>query len=454
MKKFKYNIISLSLLALSTQACANAQNTPNIAEVNATLETRSHFSNDIEFFTDVDDPAIWVHPTDKSRSVVITALKKGGLDTYSLDGSLIQHIVAAPAPACENNEKCENKGGRLNNVDLIYNFNLNGKLIDVAVASDRGLDTLVIYAIEENSDGKIVLKDITAANVPRIFTSTQEEVNEGLTAYGLATAKTDKYMAFVTQNSTTTVAQLELFVDAQSKVNYRTMVDIVFPNAFSLPNGQFWTPCSDDDGKLPHFEGMVADPENNTLFLAQEDVGIWKTSLSTPNDVRTWSLFSKVKKYGVPYSRVWDQAEEEYVCTLDFSKDPGYGDAYLNADAEGLTMYDSGNGKGYILASSQGDNTVALYQREGDNQYISSFTVTDGSSVDAVNETDGMMVVNVNLGGKFDQGLLVMQDGKNATSREHLDGAKGDNSNFKYVAWRDIASKLNLPVNTKDLTRK
>lgn len=453
MKKFNQLALSVTLLALGIHTGLMAQTSKPVKAVNATLETRPHFDDRQDHFTDVDDPAIWIHPGDKSRSVVITALKQGGLDVYDLEGQLLQYIAAATPPPCEDKQtKCGNKGGRLNNVDLIYNVKLGNRHVDIAVASDRGLDKLAIYAINTDKQGKITLEDVTSADAPLIFSHNQAEINQGLTAYGLATVQTDKNMAFVSQNGTTEIAQLELFEDDQGKINYRNMARLNFPSTFSLPDGTFWTPCSDDDGELPHFEGMVADPANDALYLAQEDVGIWRTSLAKPNDLTQWSLFAKVKKYGVPYSRTWNAAEEEYSCKLDFSQDPGYGSDSLQADAEGLTLYDGGNGKGYLLASSQGNNTVAVYQREGDNRFIDSFTVADGE-VDAVNETDGMMVVNVNLGGKFNQGLLVMQDGQNMPAKGQEFGQR-ESTNFKYVAWGDIAKKLKLPVNTEDMTRK
>lgn len=358
----------------------------------------------------------------------------------------------APAPACADAQaECDNKGGRFNNADIIYDFKLNGKNTDIVVVSDRGLDKLAIFSIVSDAKGTRLV-DMTAANSPLIFASNQDEINEGLTAYGLAAVKTDKSMAFVSQNSTTAIEQLELFDDGKGKINYRSMAKMNFPSMFTLPNGKVWTPCADDDGEYPHFEGMVADTDHGFLYLAQEDVGIWKADLNKPANSQAWRLFAKVKKYGVPFTRIWDAGEEEYICKLDFTKDPGYGSDNLLADAEGLTIYDGGKGKGYLLASSQGNNTVAVYDREGDNQFVNSFTVADGE-IDGVNETDGMMVVNVNLGGRFDQGMLVMQDGKNASPAPSADNER-ENSNFKYVAWRDIASKLNLPVNTKDMTRK
>jgi 3-phytase len=447
-----YKTIALSLIAMSVAGSFSLKAQNSILSVTPVLETRSHFDDAEGNFTDVDDPAIWIHPSNKAKSIVVTTLKQGGLDIYDLAGKLIQHVPPAPAPTCADTQlKCENKGGRFNNADIIYDFKLNGKNTDIVVVSDRGLDKLAIYSIA--ADAKSThLVDVTAANNPLIFSTNQSEINEGLTAYGLSTVKTDKSMAFVSQNSTTVIEQLELFDDGKGKINYRSIATINFPSMFTLPNGKVWTPCTNDDDQYPQFEGMVADTTHGFLYLAQEDVGIWKADLTRPANSQEWQLFVKVKKYGVPYSRTWDAAEEEYVCKIDFTQDPGFGSDNLLADVEGLTIYDGGNGKGYLLASSQGDNTVAVYDREGDNQFVNSFTVADGE-IDGVNETDGMMVVNVNLGGKFDQGLLVMQDGKNLTPEASADNER-ENSNFKYVAWRDIAEKLKLPVNDQDRTRQ
>lgn len=441
-------LIPMALTLIATSTISAAKSPADILTVVPTLETRSHYSDSQGNFTDVDDPAIWVHPTDKSKSLVVTALKKGGIDVYNLQGELLQFIKPAPAPACESSVAvCENNAGRLNNAEIVYDFNLNGKSVDLVVLSDRGLDKLAIYTIDINADK--LLTYVTAQNAPLIFTKNQQEINEGNTAYGLATAKTDKTMAFVTQNSETRVAQLEIFDNGNGTISYKNMANLDFPEKFILPDNSLWTPCSDDDGEHPHLEGMVADIENNALFLAQEDVGIWKVSLSDAANSQKWQLISKVNAYGVPYSRTWSDAEDEYICQLDNSKDKNYGDDHLIADAEGLTLYDGGKGKGYLLASSQGNNTIAMYSRTAPYEYINSFTVGDGE-IDGVDETDGMMVVNANLGGEFSQGVLIMQDGDNKPPKNSKAESveQRESTNFKYVAWADIAKKLNLPVNT------
>ena len=427
---------------------STASTVQTIATVTASVETRSHFKDDQGNFTDVDDPAIWVNPIDKSKSLVVTTLKKGGIDVYNLQGQLLQFIPPALAPSCSDlTAQCDNKTGRTNNADIIYNFDLNGNKVDLVVVSDRGLDKLSIYVIKPNSTS--LLQNVTSAAAPLIFAKNQQDINEGRTAYGLATAKTDKAIAFVSQNSETRVAQLEIFDNGDGTISYQNIANMDFPDKFTLPNNSSWTPCSNDDNERPHLEGIVADTKNDALFLAQEDVGIWKVKLSEPNNSKHWQLIAKVKEYGTPYTRTWHKAEQEYICQLNVEQDKGYGDEHLTADAEGLTLYDGGNGQGYLLASSQGNNTIALFDRQAPHQYINSFTVA-GGSIDGVKETDGMMVVNADLGKGFSQGVLVMQDGDNqAKSTQGVKaGQQRESTNFKYVPWTSIAKALNLPVNT------
>ena len=69
---------------------------------------------------DPDDPAIWIHPTDPSKSLIFGTDKvpaKGGLYVFGLDGS--QKAAFTPLD-------------RPNNVDVAYGFNLNGRRIDIA----------------------------------------------------------------------------------------------------------------------------------------------------------------------------------------------------------------------------------------------------------------------------------------------------------------------------------
>src|SRR3546814_2649340 len=107
-------------------------------------------------------------------------------------------------------------------------------------------------------------------------------------------------------------------------------------------------------------------------------------------------------------------------------------------DLEGISLYDLGGGKGYLVISSQGNNSYAVYDRQGANAYRGSFAVVaDGAAgIDGISETDGLDVSSGNLGPGFEHGAMVAQDGRNVLP--------GDTQNFKIVRWSDIAAALKL----------
>ena len=103
------------------------------------------------------------------------------------------------------------------------------------------------------------------------------------------------------------------------------------------------------------------------------------------------------------------------------------GEHGLTADVEGLALYYAPEGKGYLLASSQGSNTVNVYERSGDHAYVLTIDPKAGET-DDVAETDGLDVTNEPTSPAFPRGLLVLQDGENEGRQ-----------NFKLFAWEDVA---------------
>jgi len=143
-------------------------------------------------------------------------------------------------------------------------------------------------------------------------------------------------------------------------------------------------------------EGIVADRERARLYVAEEDVGIWEYGAEPADgDART------------PVARV--------------------GEHGLTADVEGLALYYAPGGKGYLLASSQGSDTVNVYDRSGGHAYVLTIDPVAGAT-DDVAETDGLDVTNERTSPLFPLGLLVLQDGKNSGRQ-----------NFKLFAWDDVA---------------
>ena len=150
-------------------------------------------------------------------------------------------------------------------------------------------------------------------------------------------------------------------------------------------------------------EGCVADDATGSLFIAEEGVGIWRLAADPAlGDMRT--LIDKTEG------------------------------GHLTADVEGLALYDGPNRSGYLIASSQGDDRFAVYERTEDNAYVGSFTIGAGNGIDPVTGTDGLEVSSVPMGAEFPGGLLVVQDDENTDPDQP--------QNFKLIPWATIDAAI------------
>src|SRR5690242_4061462 len=100
-------------LAAGTAVPASGSTVPT---VHPDVETPALYDDEAGGNANGDDPAIWVHPSDSGRSVVVTTAKEGGLNVYDLDGRQLQHFAAPAAPGPDD------EPGRFNNVDVTYGF--------------------------------------------------------------------------------------------------------------------------------------------------------------------------------------------------------------------------------------------------------------------------------------------------------------------------------------------
>src|SRR5688572_22724947 len=91
--------LALVLTATAVAVPASAQaagHQPGDRQVTARVETPALFDDEAGGDADADDPAIWVHPRDRARSLVIGTAKNGGLRVYDLAGREVQ-AIATPA---------------------------------------------------------------------------------------------------------------------------------------------------------------------------------------------------------------------------------------------------------------------------------------------------------------------------------------------------------------------
>jgi 3-phytase len=361
-----------------------------------TVETRPDLLDDqtlpVDQRADADDPAIYVNATNAADSLVLTSVKNAGLRVYDLSGNLLQTV---------------NPGGiRYNNIDLQYGFKLGNQSVDIAVASDRRNDQLAIFKINPNptTPGNY-LEDITDSSLGTLFQAApfaEPYSSSSRSAYGLALYRspiTNDYYVFANRRETGDVAQFKLIDKGNGKIGIERVREFTVPT------------IGDRD---PQTEGMVVDQETGFLYIGQENVGIWKFQ-AEPNGGTTGKLIDQVRDLG---------------------------GNYLTDDVEGLTIYYGKNGTGYLLASSQGDNTFVAYTREGNNEYVGNFAVGNSGAIDSVQESDGADVINLPLGPNFPFGLFVTQDGSNEPAKIVSDEGEEENinSNFKLVPWENIAN--------------
>ncbi|ASU80355.1 hydrolase [Actinopolyspora erythraea] len=418
---------ALALLGAVVPGQAFAERSTEPLSVTAEAETPTLFDDEAGGNANADDPAIWRDPEHPERSLVIGTAKEGGLRVYDLDARLVQSIPAPEAPG-EGDAP-----GRFNNVDIVPAAGQRHGTRDLAVVSDRGRDRLRVYRIAPGARGG-PLVDVTAPGVEPIFAADQEEINEERTAYGLTTwtdERSGRSYALVSGSGRTEIALVELIPTAGGEVDYRKVRSLRLPSAFRLPDGSSWSPCG-EPGELPQVEGMVVDPSNGTLYAGQETVGLWRVRADLRGEPK---LIDRVRGFGVPAE--YDPGTDE--CGVS-GADPGFGGEHLTADVEGLALLSESDGDGYVVASSQGDDTFVLYDREREdhNEHEATFRVAPGPGpVDGSEGCDGVAVLNAPLGEKYEDGLLVVQDGHDSPG----DGGR-EATNFKFVDLDELTEEV------------
>lgn len=108
---------------------------------------------------DSDDPALWIHPTDPGRSLVLGTDKHptdGGVFVFDLEGRM-------------DPERSRRGMRRVNNVDVLQGVRLGGREMDIAVATERLAQAIRVFALPDMTPvdgGGIVVFDGDTARAP------------------------------------------------------------------------------------------------------------------------------------------------------------------------------------------------------------------------------------------------------------------------------------------------
>ncbi|MEO5574736.1 MAG: phytase [Gaiellaceae bacterium] len=343
--------LALSLIVAGTASSSGPQALPRVTVTAAQETAPVPHSGDA-----ADDPAIWLHPTRPARSTIIGTDKRGGLGVYDLAGRQL-HYYADSRP---------------NNVDLRYGFPLAGRRITVVATSDSEADTIRLYRVNPTTRGL----EAIGRPIP---------VGIGIAGLCVYRSGSSGTYVFVTDNSGT-VQQWKLIGDGGGTVGARKVRTLQLGSTA---------------------EGCVADDDLGRLYVAEEEVAIWR--------------------YGAEPNAGTNRARVDAA-----------GSGRLVADIEGLAIAYEGRKEGYLIASSQGSDSFAVYERGGPNRYLMSFSVGPGR-IDGVTHTDGIDVTSRGLGTAFPKGVFVAQDDNDESGRQ----------NFKLVRWDRIAPRAAAALATR-----
>lgn len=263
--------------------------------------------------------------------------------------------------------------GNVNNVDVTYGFYYNGRKIDMLGCSNRSTQGIDIFEIA--ADGSLVN---ISANMFLMDTALVDDIYGfcfGISADGRHYALMNAKNGLVHQYEMVlrdTVLALELVREVQLE---------------SQP------------------EGMVVSNARQQLYIGEEQKGIWLLDL--------------------------DPASE----TKSLLQDSGEENKNIKYDIEGLTIMKTANEE-WLIASSQGNFSYAVYDIANAHRYLGSFVIADHEGIDGAEETDGIDVITDSLSTRFPHGVFIAQDGFNYSKESKVA------QNFKYVDTREVAVVL------------
>jgi 3-phytase len=298
-----------------------------------------------------DDPAIWQNLANPADSLIVGTDKQAGVYVYGLDGNVRDFLNA----------------GRVNNVDLRDGVGINGSVGILVAASDRN--------------------DLAAA---KLALFRLDPVTAKLTPIGKVPAGAGEAYGVCFYRDTIGLYAFSVIKDG-------TIHQVALDTSGATPTGKIVRTM-----KLgTQSEGCAVDERTGRLYVAEEDVGLWR----------------------------FDAGVTGSVTPVKIAAADGLN---IVADAEGVAVAPEGATGGYVIVSSQGDNAYAVY-RLSDDSYAGRFRITAGKFGGA-EETDGIEVSVGDFGPQFPGGLVIAQDGVNPPSAQ----------NFKLVSWADIKAALGL----------
>lgn len=298
---------------------------------------------------DPDDPAIWVNPSDPSRSLVLGTNKvgapRGALVVFGLDGRIRQTIENLDRP---------------NNVDVEYGLRLGGQRVDIAVVTERRKQRLRVYRIAPDGSG---LSEVSSEDGLQVFTgrSGEEAAPMGVALY--RRPRDGAIFAVVSPKTGPREGYLEQY---RLEDDGGGRVRAVRVRSFGRFSG------------TKEVEAVAVDDALGYVYYADEGDGIHKYHADPdhPDAGRELARFGRTGFKG---------------------------------DREGIAVYALDAKTGYIVCTDQieGNSEYRVYLREGapgrPHDHSEAVKVFRGGA----DSTDGIEITSAALGPRFPHGMMV-----------------------------------------------
>ena len=294
----------------------------------------------VSFDDAADDVCIWENKINPSKSLVVGTDKDYGLIVYDLKGKELNQYPL----------------GRTNNVALFDSPSVLRNSYPIVCATNRTNETITFAYLLPNGE---------LTNIQNINVNLKE-------VYGITTSVINKIPYIIVSDKRGYVKQYlvdlkndSLRIALVRTIKFKTIV-----------------------------EGLVVDENNNKLYVAEENKGLWQLN-AVPGIEKDLKLVLKTNR------------------------------KKLKPDFEGLAIRTYPDGSGWIIMSVQELNSYAFIDRI--SLEVDFLIQIKEGKVDGVQDTDGLDVSSLKT-KKFPNGIFIVQDGENGDVHQ----------NFKYINWVDI----------------
>ena len=372
--------LGLALVVAAAPFLTSANAAQPTGDATAAAETPATSASTVQ----TSDPAIWVNPQDPTKSLILGANNEDGLGVYNLSGAK-QTEAGVTAP------KLGTTTLTVNGVDTRNGVMLSGSPASVATVVSNGV--MQFYVIDP-ATGQLANRTSTATGV------TPPAWGQG------AISSVCMYQSPVSHNTYAFVLAADgemeqLLLDGSSgKFTVSTVRGY-------HANGSTTTPTWDvTSAAKSTIGGCVVDDAMKTIYVSEKTAGIWKFG-AEPGDPTTGTLID-TPTTGTPAG-------------------------HLSTKTLGLALAETGDGTGYLIASSPDATTGPLadsfmvYDRAAGNAFIRSFHVVAGT-FDNCQQSVGIDAAVAKFGGSFPAGMFVCSDQHNQQS-----GAPLAAPNYKMV---------------------